>query len=108
MLLVFVASSAIAQRQTQLFDQGWKFVKGQPENAHKLNFNDSSWRTVNLPHDWTIEDLEPLPTPKPSLSITEGKWRFVKGDDMAYKAADSDDSQALAIRVRLTDSVTMR
>ena len=57
MLLVFVASSAIAQRQTQLFDQGWKFVKGQPENAHKLNFNDSSWRTVNLPHDWTIEDL---------------------------------------------------
>ena len=93
MLLVFVASSAIAQRQTQLFDDGWKFIKGQPENAHKLHFDDSSWRNVNLPHDWTIEDLEPLPPAKPSLSITEGKWRFVKGDDMAYKAADYDDSK---------------
>ncbi len=93
MLLVFTSSSAIAQRNTQLFDDGWKFMKGQPENAHKLNSNDSLWRTVNLPHDWTIEDLEPLPAAKPSLSITEGKWRFVKGDDMAYKAGDYDDSK---------------
>jgi beta-galactosidase len=36
-------------------DSGWKFVLGEPSGAEASSFADSAWRTVNLPHDWSIE-----------------------------------------------------
>ena len=33
----------------------WKFSKGDPQGAQTPEFNDSSWRTLDLPHDWSIE-----------------------------------------------------
>lgn len=37
------------------FNQGWKFFKGDATGAEKPDFNDSAWRSVELPHDWAIE-----------------------------------------------------
>jgi beta-galactosidase len=37
------------------FDSQWKFVKGDPQGAQTPEFNDASWRTLDLPHDWSIE-----------------------------------------------------
>src|ERR1700733_15887319 len=37
------------------FDAQWRFSKGDAEGAQAPDFNDSSWRTLNLPHDWSIE-----------------------------------------------------
>ena len=42
--------------RSTLFNQNWKFFKGNPSGASETNFNDSSWRVLNLPHDWSIED----------------------------------------------------
>lgn len=42
-------------RETVLFTAGWKFYKGDVENGEKESFDDASWRTVDLPHDWSIE-----------------------------------------------------
>lgn len=63
-------------REKLLLDFGWKFHFGNAANpekdfnygidevfaktgdgvdAAKINFNDSSWRKVNLPHDWAVE-----------------------------------------------------
>lgn len=36
-------------------DAGWKFLLGDPRGAEALAFPDSAWRTVDLPHDWSIE-----------------------------------------------------
>ncbi|MFW6256900.1 MAG: glycoside hydrolase family 2 TIM barrel-domain containing protein [Bacillota bacterium] len=36
-------------------NDNWKFKKGDPEGAQKLNFDDSDWQLVNLPHDWSIK-----------------------------------------------------
>ena len=44
-------------RKEQLFDDGWKFCKGDIKNAEKPSFNDKAWRDVDLPHDWSIEKL---------------------------------------------------
>ena len=41
----------------RLFDEGWTFSKTENENAIAYDFDDSSWRTIDLPHDWSIEDL---------------------------------------------------
>ena len=46
-----------AQRTQTLFDSSWRFFRGDVPNGEKLNINDANWRTVELPHDWSIEDL---------------------------------------------------
>lgn len=37
------------------FNKGWLFVKDTIEQGAITDFDDSSWRKVNLPHDWAIE-----------------------------------------------------
>lgn len=38
-----------------LFNTGWKFHKGDLPQAEKVNLNDQKWRSLELPHDWSIE-----------------------------------------------------
>jgi beta-galactosidase len=45
-----------AQR-TSSFDENWRFLRENPAGAENPSFNDSKWRIVDLPHDWSIEDL---------------------------------------------------
>jgi beta-galactosidase len=42
-------------RTTESFDRSWKFHLGDVAGAQMPGFNDSSWRSVDLPHDWSIE-----------------------------------------------------
>ena len=42
-------------RIVENFDWNWKFFKGNVVGAEKVNFDDSGWRSLNLPHDWGIE-----------------------------------------------------
>jgi beta-galactosidase len=44
-------------KQNRTFDLGWKFIREDVPGAEKPDFNDSRWRDVDLPHDWSIEDL---------------------------------------------------
>jgi beta-galactosidase len=37
------------------FNKGWKFQLGYVSGAETINFDDSSWRKLNVPHDWSIE-----------------------------------------------------
>ena len=37
-----------------LFNHDWKFLLGDPKNAHKARFRDRTWKRVDLPHDWVI------------------------------------------------------
>lgn len=53
-VLTAITASA-ASRVTTGFDAGWKFYRGDEEGAFSPLFRDASWRTVNLPHDWSIE-----------------------------------------------------
>jgi beta-galactosidase len=43
--------------RTISFDQEWRFLKGNPLGAENPAFDDSKWRSLDLPHDWSIEDL---------------------------------------------------
>lgn len=62
LLLVFLAvySALMAQEKeinrSQSFTQNWKFILADSTlEASTVVFNDSKWRTLNLPHDWSIE-----------------------------------------------------
>ena len=37
------------------FDFGWKFFKGDAAGAQQPAFADASWRSLDLPHDWSVE-----------------------------------------------------
>lgn len=70
------AVPAVAPREQSLFDFGWKFTFGHGSDPSrdlgfgfgqgdfaktgdfkfaKADFDDSKWRTLNLPHDWAVE-----------------------------------------------------
>ena len=42
-------------RQEVDFNKGWKFSLGDQSSWSAADFNDKTWRTLNLPHDWSIE-----------------------------------------------------
>ena len=44
------------QQRSKDFNQDWKFTIAQSNfNASTIDFDDSEWRILNLPHDWSIE-----------------------------------------------------
>ena len=36
-------------------DPGWRFTLGDPVGAEQPSFDDRQWRSLDLPHDWSIE-----------------------------------------------------
>ncbi len=43
------------QRTIADFDKGWHFHLGDVSDAQQPTFADGGWRTLNLPHDWSVE-----------------------------------------------------
>ena len=56
-LFSLLGLSVYAQRTQELFDASWKFSKADVAGGETVNLNDAGWRTVELPHDWSVEDL---------------------------------------------------
>lgn len=44
-----------AARVTTPFDSDWRFFKGDAPGAERPEFDDASWRRLDVPHDWSIE-----------------------------------------------------
>lgn len=45
-----------AEKRTRFrFERKWRFFKGNLKNAKAVSFDDSKWRRLDLPHDWSIE-----------------------------------------------------
>ena len=42
-------------RERLLFDHDWRFLLGDPAGAEAPAFDAAAWRTLDLPHDWSIE-----------------------------------------------------
>jgi len=58
--LLAVTCYAICQAQDSRaisFDKSWRFRKDTLTGAEQPQYSDRDWKTLNLPHDWSIEDL---------------------------------------------------
>ena len=42
-------------RDRQCFDNNWRFHLGDSVQMSKVEYNDSWWRKLDVPHDWAIE-----------------------------------------------------
>lgn len=54
-ILLLMPAAIFAGIRETLFDENWKFHLGCLVGAESPDYDDSGWRVVNLPHDWSIE-----------------------------------------------------
>lgn len=71
--------------RTQLFDTGWRFHRGGAMGADEPDFNDSAWRAVDLPHDWSIEDLPGTQSPFNRDAVSQVSGGFTTGGTGWYR-----------------------
>jgi beta-galactosidase len=71
----------------QLFDYDWKFFLGDVPEANANNFNDETWRKLDLPHDWSIEG-----TTNPKNATGGGGGFFPAGIGWYRKTFQAPDS----------------
>jgi len=48
---------AIGLGRDQAFDLDWRFLRGAGAGLEAAGLNDAAWRKVDLPHDWSVEDV---------------------------------------------------
>jgi beta-galactosidase len=53
--LFTVVTPSVAQRQRLSMDPGWRFTLADPAGGEQPKFDDKQWRSLDLPHDWSIE-----------------------------------------------------
>ena len=54
-LLSFAAQASAEGRTIECFNFGWRFILADVPGAEQPQFDDSQWRTVDVPHDFQIE-----------------------------------------------------
>lgn len=79
-LLVACASKSKNVRIVEDFNQNWNFKLGDYPTAIESDFNTSDWRTLQLPHDWSIEGAfnKDNPTKQAQAFLPAGKGWYRK------------------------------
>ncbi len=86
LLLLLSCRPIFAQNsETVLFDDSWSFFKGGALGAEHANFDDSKWQKVDLPHDWSIEDLPGTKSPFSPAAISQVGGGFTTGGTGWYR-----------------------
>jgi beta-galactosidase len=68
-----------------LFDSGWRFHLGGAQGAENPQFDDSQWRKIDLPHDWSIEDIAGTNSPFSINAISQVSGGFTTGGSGWYR-----------------------
>ena len=55
LVLVLCGLTTIQGRQRQNFDADWLFILGDSAQMSQVDYNDSFWRRLDVPHEWAIE-----------------------------------------------------
>lgn len=83
--LVALAVAAFCHGEILPFDKGWRFHRGGKQGAEAVDFNDASWRLLDLPHDWSIEDIPGTRSPFDSLAVSQVSGGYTTGGTGWYR-----------------------
>jgi beta-galactosidase len=83
-LKIQVTAQPVFDREN-LFDSGWRFHLGGAQGAENPSFDDSKWRKIDLPHDWSIEDLPGTNSPFSINAISQVSGGFTTGGTGWYR-----------------------
>jgi beta-galactosidase len=59
------------------FDDGWLFHYGDASGASGASYDDSGWRRISVPHDWSIEGPNPPADPFSSSAPSTGRGGYL-------------------------------
>ena len=73
-----------------LFDKDWRFRKDSLIQAESSSYNDATWRKLDLPHDWSIEDLpvqipDSIVGPFSKAAVSQRDGGFLVGGTAWYR-----------------------
>lgn len=87
LIIAFTVSVLLADcySQTSLFDDGWRFHRGGMQRAEAPEFDDTDWRLIDLPHDWSIEDLPGTQSPFDHNAISQVSGGYTVGGTGWYR-----------------------
>ena len=97
----FDGSTSVANRVRTIlpFDAGWLFLVGDPAGANGTTFADTSWRALNVPHDWAIEGATPPSNPFSETAATSGRGAYAPSGVAWYRKHFTLDSSLSGKRV---------
>jgi beta-galactosidase len=72
-------------KRNNLFDFDWRFHRGGAIGAETPGFDDSKWRVIDIPHDWSIEDLPGTNSPFNIDAISQVSGGFTTGGTGWYR-----------------------
>ena len=72
-IVLFTLPMSISAQRMTSFETGWKFHRNGVINAEMPDCDDSSWRTVSLPHDFSLE---------PSMTIRDSRVSLEEWDNV--------------------------
>jgi beta-galactosidase len=55
LIIISCETKGITNTNKINFNNDWKFQLGNISKAEQVDFDDSSWRNLDLPHDWSVE-----------------------------------------------------
>ena len=79
--------------RSENFNDNWKFYLGDAEGAQNANFDDSKWKQVKLPHDYSIE--------QEYTQTGEAESGYLLGGTGWYRKNFTLDENAAGKRVRI-------
>jgi beta-galactosidase len=78
--------AAILKNRRLPFTDDWRFHRGDINGAEAASFDDSEWRTLDVPHDWSIEDLPPASDAAQDAIWSDGTNSLRVGPFDAYRS----------------------
>ena len=78
-LLSSCSQNARMPRSDKLFDENWLFHEGEITGGDKVTLDEADWRKLDLPHDWSIEDITGTGSPFDSTLADGVSSGFTRG-----------------------------
>ena len=72
-------------RNQILLNTGWRFQTGDFPGAESGEFDDGSWRNLDLPHDWSIEDIPGYGSPLDPAAVGGINTGYFRGGTGWYR-----------------------
>jgi len=72
-------------RSRLLLDEGWRFHLGDLDKGEAPETDHTSWRLLDLPHDWSIEDIPGTGSPIDSAAVGAINTGYFRGGTGWYR-----------------------
>ncbi|OAV45291.1 glycoside hydrolase family 2 TIM barrel-domain containing protein [Lewinella sp. 4G2] len=102
LLLCLFFSSPLTGQEDQLFDHDWRFHRGGAYGAEAVALNDSMWEVVNLPHDWSQDNIPNTDSPYSPDAESQVNGGFTAGGTGWYRKhftlSEAEQGRNVAVR----------